>query len=99
MKAQADLIQYTIRGIPPEVDRLLRQKAEARHLSLNQVIVEELAGATIGRQRRADFSQLAGKWVDDRRLMKLLLRSDRLTRTSGSEGCARYQPAHRSFSR
>jgi hypothetical protein len=65
MKAQADEIQYTIRGVPAEVDRLLREKAAARHQSLNQVVVEELAIATMGRQRRADFSELAGKWVDD----------------------------------
>jgi hypothetical protein len=65
MKVQADGIQYTIRGVPAEVDRLLRQKAVARHQSLNQVVVEELAIATLGRQRRADFSELAGKWVDD----------------------------------
>ena len=65
MKAQADEIQYTIRGVPAEVDRLLRQKAAARHQSLNQLVVEELATATMGRQRRADFSELAGKWVDD----------------------------------
>lgn len=65
MKEQASRIQYTIRGIPPEIDRLLREKAAARHRSLNQVILEELAISTLGRQRRADFSQLAGKWLDD----------------------------------
>jgi hypothetical protein len=65
MKSQANEIQYTIRGVPAEVDRLLRQKAAARHQSLNQVVVEELATATIGRRQRADFSELAGKWVDD----------------------------------
>ena len=66
MKTQADEIQYTIRGVPAEVDRLLRQKAAARHQSLNQVVVEELATANlIGHQRKADFSELAGKWVDD----------------------------------
>ena len=65
MKAEAGNIQYTVRGVPPEIDRLLREKAAARHQSLNQVILEELATATVGRQRRADFSQLAGKWVDD----------------------------------
>jgi hypothetical protein len=31
----------------------------------DQVVVEELATATMGRRRRADFSELAGKWVDD----------------------------------
>ena len=34
--------QYTIRGIEPEVDQLLRKAARDRHLSLNAYIVQEL---------------------------------------------------------
>jgi hypothetical protein len=64
MKPRAP-IQYTIRGIPPEVDKALRQKAAQRGLSLNQTIVEELAGATIGRQKKSDFSDIVGKWIPD----------------------------------
>ena len=64
MKEQAP-IQYTIRGIPREVDRALRQKAERRKQSLNQVILDELVEATIGRKRRADFSDLVGRWAPD----------------------------------
>ena len=64
MKRQAP-VQYTIRGIPPEVDRAFRQKAARRKQSLNQVILEELALAAIGGQRRADFSDLAGGWTPD----------------------------------
>ena len=48
MKQQAHEIQYTVRGIPQEVDRALRRKAARRKLSLNQVIVEELTAGTIG---------------------------------------------------
>lgn len=62
---QAESVQYTIRGIPPEVDRFLRQKAARRKQSLNQLIVEELTSATIGGQRRADFSDLVGRWTPD----------------------------------
>jgi hypothetical protein len=69
MKAHAQLlpnsIQYTIRGIPTEVDRVLRQKATRRKQSLNQVIVDELAAATVGGQRRADFSSVVGRWTPD----------------------------------
>jgi antitoxin FitA-like protein len=65
MKQQADVIQYTIRGIPPDVDRVLRQKAARRKQSLNQVILEELTMATIGGRRRADFSDIVGKWTPD----------------------------------
>ena len=64
MKPQAD-IQYTIRGVPPEVDRALRQKAKRRRESLNQVILDELTAATVGTRRRADFSDLVGRWTPD----------------------------------
>ena len=64
MKAQAK-VQYTIRGVPPEVDKPLRQKAAKRRQSLNQAIVEELVKATIGRQKKADFSDLVGRWTPD----------------------------------
>jgi hypothetical protein len=65
MKRQAPSIQYTIRGVPPEVDRALRKKAAKKKLSLNQVIVEELAAATTGTRKRADFADLVGHWTPD----------------------------------
>jgi hypothetical protein len=71
MKLQAQLThglevtQYTIRGIPPEVDRALRKKAAQLKLSLNQLVVDELTRATIGRPRKADFSDLVGQWTPD----------------------------------
>jgi hypothetical protein len=65
MKKQARRAQYTIRGVPPEVDRVLRQKAERRKQSLNQVILDELTAATVGHPRRADFSDLVGRWTPD----------------------------------
>jgi hypothetical protein len=65
MKKQATPIQYTIRGIPREVDRALRQKAARRKRSLNQVILEELTQATVGSRPKADFSELVGRWIPD----------------------------------
>jgi hypothetical protein len=65
MKQQAVPVQYTIRGVPPEVDRALRQKAARRKQSLNRVILEELIAASIGQRRKADFSDLAGLWTPD----------------------------------
>ena len=65
MRQQAHSVQYTIRGIPREVDRVLRQRAARRKQSLNQVIVEELTAAAVGGQRKADFSDVTGKWVPD----------------------------------
>jgi len=65
MKQQAQFLQYTVRGIPREVDRILRQKAAQRKQSLNQVILDELTVATVGRKQRADFSDLVGQWTPD----------------------------------
>ena len=60
-----EVAQYTIRGVPLEVDRALRKKAAQLKLSLNQLVVDELTRATIGRPRRADFSDLVGQWTPD----------------------------------
>lgn len=65
MKKQARAIQYTIRGVPQEVDRALREKAARKKKSLNEVILEELAGATTTKKRYADFSAIVGKWTPD----------------------------------
>jgi hypothetical protein len=65
MRQQARALQYTIRGVPPEVDRILRQKAAQRKQSINQVILDELTVATIGQPVRADFSDLVGRWTPD----------------------------------
>ena len=65
MSKKADRIQYTIRGIPSDVDRALRKKAAQRRVSLNRIVVEELTAATVGRGERPDFSSLVGKWIAD----------------------------------
>jgi hypothetical protein len=65
MTGQAPEIQYTIRGVPREVDRVLRRRATQRKLSLNQLIVEELTAVTTGARKRADFRDVTGKWTPD----------------------------------
>jgi hypothetical protein len=65
MKTQTHPIQYTIREVPPEVDRVLRQKAARNKLSLNQVILNELTEVTVGSLPRADFSDVVGRWTPD----------------------------------
>lgn len=65
VKTQLEFAQYTVRGVPAEVDRALRQKAAQLKISLNQVVVDELTRATIGRARKADFSDLVGEWTPD----------------------------------
>lgn len=64
MKRQAR-IQYTIRDVPPEVDRALRHKATRQKQSLNQLILDELAHATATPQKRVDLSDIVGKWIPD----------------------------------
>ena len=63
MKSPA--LQYTIRGVPPEVDRVLRQRAKDLHKSINQVVLDELSKSTIGPVKYADYSDLVGKWQED----------------------------------
>jgi hypothetical protein len=65
MSKQAEPIQYTIRGVPPEVDQLIRRKAARTKQSINQVILDELVRATVGNARKADFSGLVGRWTPD----------------------------------
>lgn len=65
MKQQARGIQYTLRGVPSEVDHALRKKATQRNLSLNQIILEELTAVTTGSRKRADFRDVTGQWTPD----------------------------------
>ncbi len=62
-----DRLQYTIRGIPREVDRELRRKARQRKISLNQLLVEELSviGGGAGPRRLRSLDELGGVWQDD----------------------------------
>jgi len=58
-------VQYTIRGVPREVDRALRTRAMQLKISLNQLVVDELTRATVGHAPKADFSDLVGQWTPD----------------------------------
>jgi hypothetical protein len=64
-KHAAPLVNYTIRGIPAEVDHALRVKAARRKQSLNRVVLDELTRALIGKSVKADFTDLVGKWMPD----------------------------------
>jgi hypothetical protein len=65
MRRHPGSVQYTIRGVPPEVDRILRQRAASGKKSLNQTVLDKLTTATVGRTKKADFSDLVGKWTPD----------------------------------
>ena len=60
-------IQYTIRGVPREVDQALRRRARERRISLNRLLIEELAGASgaSGSRRFRSLKGLAGRWQED----------------------------------
>lgn len=60
--------QYTIRAVPEEVDRALRQRARREARSLNAVVVEALArGLELEAEpvRHTDLDDLIGTWQED----------------------------------
>ena len=62
------VVQYTVRGVPGDVDDALREKARQEKRSLNEVLVEALrSGAGLGGQARVytDLDHLIGTWVED----------------------------------
>jgi len=63
MKARS--ARLTVRGIPPDVEEVLRERAKQSGLSINRVIVDVLIEAMPGEKRYADFSQLVGCWEPD----------------------------------
>lgn len=80
MKVQAESLQYTIRGVPAEVDRVLRKKAARRKQSLNQVILDELSAAALGKVQKADFSDLVGQWTPDPQFDEIVKSQRRIDR-------------------
>ena len=66
-------VQYTVRGVPADVDAALRRRARQRGVSLNRLLVEELAAAGgAGPQRRRKLSDLPGRWRSDPRFDRIL---------------------------
>lgn len=61
-------MQYTLRGVPPEVDRALRDRARREGISLNQAAVEALVRALgLGDRpvRHRSLDALRGTWYED----------------------------------
>ncbi len=60
-------VQYTIRGIPREVDQALRKKAHERKISLNRLLVAELTNAAglSGERKYRSLKGIAGTWEED----------------------------------
>jgi hypothetical protein len=71
----AKATQYTIRNVPPAIDRALRRKAAALRQSLNAVLLRALrAEAGLGETPREhhDLDHYAGTWVADPKVDRAL---------------------------
>jgi len=74
-------MQYSVRGIAPEIDSALRSRAQAEGKSLNAVALEALAdGLGLGDAAlvRRDLSDVAGTWRRDARVEKALADQDEI---------------------
>lgn len=61
-------MQYTLRNVPPHLDRALRHRALTERKSLNEVTLEALlqAFALRGEElKRRDLHDVVGRWIDD----------------------------------
>jgi hypothetical protein len=58
-------VQYTVRGVPREVDRELRRRARERKVSLNQLLLEELRSAAGTPRAYRSLQTVAGAWKED----------------------------------
>ena len=73
-------VQYTVRGVPREVDKVLRRRARQRGISLNRLLIEELSavgGGIQGRRYRL-LKDLGGRWQDDREFDRILAEHRRI---------------------
>lgn len=74
-------MQYTIRGIPQDVDSAIRARARAEHKSLNQVIVEALRrglSLEMPLQKKRDLADLCGSWVEDPQFDRAIVEVDQV---------------------
>ena len=74
-------MQYTIRGIPADVDRALRMRARRSGKSLNEATVDALTegSGVAGRpRRRRELGDIAGTWKADKAVEAALADQDRV---------------------
>ena len=67
-RQNAEPIQYTLRNVPPVLDRALRRRAKKLSRSLNDVALEALtigAGAAQEAREQHDLDFLFGSWTED----------------------------------
>jgi len=74
-------MQYTLRRIPPALDKALRERAKRKGKSLNEVAVEAIAdGLGVGGAGvvRRDLSDVAGTWKKEAAVEAALAGQDRV---------------------
>jgi Antitoxin FitA-like, ribbon-helix-helix len=74
--------QYTIRSVPAEVDRRLRDSARRLHRSLNRTLVDILARAAGASEPAVyrDLDAFFGSWVADAEVDQALAEQRRIDR-------------------
>ena len=74
-------VQYTVRSVPEDVDRALREKAVREGCSLNSYIVDTLrsgAGLSDTPPSFHDLDHLSDKWIEDEECDRALAEFDRI---------------------
>ncbi|HSY52219.1 MAG TPA: hypothetical protein VLC46_25685 [Thermoanaerobaculia bacterium] len=74
-------MQYTLRGIPEEIDAALRERARAAGKSLNEVAIEALAegaGVTKAPRQRRNLDDIAGTWKADKAFDEAIADQDQI---------------------
>jgi plasmid stability protein len=74
-------MQYTLRGIPDEIDAALRERARAAGKSLNEVAIEALAegaGVTSAPRQRRNLDDIAGTWKPDKAFDEAIADQDQI---------------------
>ena len=74
-------MQYTLRNVPRNLDRALREHARTQNKSLNDVVLEALQRA-LGLEGEPivhrDLSDIVGTWQDDPELDRVLAEQRRI---------------------
>jgi hypothetical protein len=74
-------MQYTIRGIPIDIDVALRERARAAGKSLNEVAIEALAegiGVTAAGRQRRNLDDIVGTWKEDKAFDEAIADQDQI---------------------
>jgi hypothetical protein len=74
-------MQYTLRGIPPNVDVVLRERARVARKSLNEVAIEALvesAGVSAAPRKRRSADGIAGRWIEDKAFDEAIAAQDQI---------------------